>query len=228
MKSPSHGCRKPTWETRCVPPYCSLLSWTSKDPDAARRWLTDPTNESTARDLRFPWNTASWQNPDWVAKALAAERDPATRLEIIRSLFNNRAIDGTRDALAWADSLPDPAERDAAHEQIYEATPRGIGAVLDSADGFPSIRSVLAGSAAARAGLMAGDRFLDVTGADGRTVPLYQQPLEAAANQFHGESGEPLDLHILRTGPDGSPSELTVHIIRDQIVFPPSTAKAEK
>lgn len=203
-----------------------LLSWASQDPDAARRWQTDPSSGSSG--LRFPWNTASYQHPEWVAKALAAERDPATRLDIIRSMASEIAFKGTREALAWAESLTNPAERDLAHDRIYEATPRGIGAVLSSTDGFSVIRSVLPDSAAARAGLQAGDRFLEVTGTDGKTVSLYQQPVEFTAKQLHGEAGEPVDLHILRNGPDGKPLELTVRIVRDQLVFPADMAKAEK
>jgi hypothetical protein len=112
--------------------------------------------------------------------------------------------------------------------RIYEATPRGIGTVLAVTDGFPVIRSVLPESAAARAGLQAGDRFLEVTGPDGKTVPLYQQPIENAVRSLQGESGETIAVRILRDGAGGAPTEHVIRVTRDQIIFPPATANVEQ
>jgi hypothetical protein len=201
-----------------------LMAWAARDPGAARQWLNRSNNEN---GLRYPWNTAAYGNADWVAQALVVERDPATRLEMIRALATRKAPEGTREALAWADSLTDPVERDAAHERIYEATPRGIGTVLAVTEGFPVIRSVLPESAAERAGLQAGDRFLEVTGPDGTTVTLYQQPIETAVRNLQGESGETIAVRILRNESGGVPTEHVIEVTRDQIIFPPATANVE-
>jgi S1-C subfamily serine protease len=189
--------------------------------------MMGPANGIDAADRHFPWVTASYEHPEWAAAALASETDAATRLDIVRGLAAIMANKGTREAIAWADSLTDPAERDAAHDRIYEVTPRGIGAVLSSADGFPLVKGVLPDSASARAGLQPGDRFVEVTGADGKAVSLYQQPLETAVNQLHGEAGETVTLRILRDGPGGNPVEQTIRLTRDQLIFPPDTARTK-
>ena len=167
-----------------------LVGWASVDPAAARAWMTDPANERDTKERGFPWITASDQHRDWALATLAAERDPTTRLDIIRGLATNMANNGTREALAWAESLTDPAERDAAHDRIYESTPRGIGVVLGFADGYPGVQGTLPDSAAARAGLQTGDRLVEVIGQDGKAVSLYQQPLDTVVTHLRGEAGE--------------------------------------
>jgi C-terminal processing protease CtpA/Prc len=84
---------------------------------------------------------------------------------------------------------------------------------------------VLPESASARAGLLAGDRFLEVTGPDGKTVSLYQQPLEAAVKNLQGEAGETISLRILRDTPGGGTAEQTIRLTRDQLIFPSDFAQ---
>jgi hypothetical protein len=201
-----------------------VVNWATGDPAAARKWMTDPVNAADAADRKFPWAGASYQHADWVAAALTAEKDPATRLEILRGLAAAMANKGTREALAWADSLTDPAEREAAHDRIYELTPRGIGAVLSTVDGYPLVNNVLPDSASARAGLQAGDRFIEVTGPDGKAISLYQQPLEVAVKNLQGEAGETISVRILRGTPGGT-AEHTISITRGQLVFPSDFAQ---
>jgi hypothetical protein len=204
-----------------------LVAWAARDPGAARQWMTDPANAGDAADRRFLWNTASYAQPEWVLSALEAEQDPAIRLDIVRGMATKLALNGTREALTWADSLTNPAERDAAHERIYEETPRGIGAVLGTADGYPLVRSTLPESAAARAGIQAGDRLVEVTGNDGKPVALYQQPLETALNHLRGEAGETVTIRLLRGASNGEIAEHTLRVTRDQIILPPEFARTE-
>ncbi len=204
-----------------------LTGWAGQNPEAARKWMTDPANAANAAGRTFPWASASYQNAEWVTAALAGETDPATRIEMVRGLAASKANLGTREALAWADSLTNPAERDAAHDRIYEATPRGIGAVLSAEDGFPLVKNVLPDSASARAGLQSGDRIVEVTGPDGKPVSLYQQSLETAVLNLRGEAGESVTLRILRPGQGGVPVEQTLRVTRDQLVFPPDTARSK-
>jgi C-terminal processing protease CtpA/Prc len=75
--------------------------------------------------------------------------------------------------------------------------------------------------------MQAGDRIVEVTGADGKTVSLYNQPLEFAVKQLQGEAGEAVTLRILRDGPDGNPAEHMVRVVRTQIVLPPVTARTD-
>ncbi|HEX2749971.1 MAG TPA: PDZ domain-containing protein [Verrucomicrobiales bacterium] len=200
-----------------------LTDWAGGNPASARKWMTDPANAANTAGRTFPWAAASYQNAEWVATSLSGETDPATRLDMVRGLAAAKAAQGTRDALAWADSLTNPAEREAAHDRIYEATPRGIGAVLSSEDGFPLVTNVLPDSASSRAGLQGGDRIVEVTGPDGKPVSLYQQSLETAVLNLRGEAGESVTLRVLRPGQGGVPVEQTIRVTRDQLVFPTAT-----
>jgi hypothetical protein len=214
------------WERRRF--YANVVpAWAGHDPDAARRWQADPANGATEADRQRFWSAVTYNQPEWADKALASERDPAARLDAVRGIASVKANQGTLEAVAWADSLADRAERELAHEIIYEATPRGIGAALGTSDGYPEIREALPGGAAAAAGLQRGDRIVEVTGADGKTVSLYNQPIEATVKQLQGEAGERISLRILRSGPDGRPVEQTVNVVRSQIVLPPVTARKE-
>ena len=204
-----------------------VSGWARHDPEAARRWQADPANAASEDDRQRFWRAAAYSQPEWAERALTSERDPAARLEAVRGIAAVKALKGTREAIAWADSLTNSAERELAHEIIYEATPRGISAVLGTNEGYPEVREALAGGAAAAAGMQAGDRIVEVTGADGKTVSLYNQPIEVAVKQLQGEAGERISLRILRNGSDGKPVEQTVNVVRSQIVLPPETARAK-
>lgn len=208
------------WEQRRFE-FAFIASRARFDPEAARAFMNRPGNTAGAEAREQFWQMASVHHPEWAEKAFAAEGDSATRMEAVRGFAKLQADSGTLEALAWADKLTVPAEREAAHETIYEATPRGIGAILASHDGFPLIRGILPDSAAAQAGLRQGDRMVEVTGPDGTAVSLYQQPLDFAVQRLRGEAGESLMLRILRDGPDGRPQEETVRIARSQLIFPP-------
>jgi carboxyl-terminal processing protease len=131
----------------------------------------------------------------------------------------------TAEAVAWADSLPDPAEKEAAHRSIYEATPRGIGAAIGLENGFPTLRSVLPGSPLEGTGVRPGDQFVEVWQADGTRHNLYGAPLESAVKLIRGEPGSELTLRILRRDErSGRLEELRVPVRRAQLYFDESSS----
>lgn len=199
----------------------AIPSWAAKDPAAALAWFrgqNEPLPDSLRGRIFDVWAQA---NLDSARDQLATLSDPAERLEMARALGRVMATQGTREAVAWADSLNDPAVQDAAHEAIYEATPRGIGTVMGNEGGFPIINGVLPGSVAQQAGLREGDRLVEITSGSGEFTPLYGKALEDVVTSIRGEPGQPASIRILRNGSDGRPFELVLELTRQQLVLPP-------
>lgn len=144
-----------------------------------------------------------------------AEREAA-----LRAWAGIKTLDGTEAAVKWADSLADSAWREAAHEAIYEKTPRGIGAVMSRADGFPIVREMIPGGAAAQAGLQPDDRLVEIVEDGGGPVPLQGRELSEVINDLRGEAGTTARLRVLRPGPDGKLSEHVLQIERKQLIIP--------
>jgi hypothetical protein len=200
----------------------AIPQWAAKDPAAVLLWLrtqTQPVPNSLRSRIFEAWTDA---NPDSARAELAILTDPGERFELARALARAMANQGTREAVAWAESLPEPALRDAVHEAIYEATPRGIGALMANEEGFPTIKGVLPDSAAQQAGLQTGDRLVEISGASGEVTSLYGKALQEAITEIRGEPGQPARLRILRNGPDGRPAEHVLDLIRQQLVLPPA------
>jgi hypothetical protein len=200
----------------------AIPQWAAKDPAAALTWFraqSEPLPASLRSRIFEAWAEA---NSGSARAQLSALTDPSEQLELTRALGRAMAQEGTREAVAWADTLPEPAVRDAAHEAIYEATPRGIGALMAYQEGFPTVNGVLPNSVAQQAGLQTGDRLVEIAGASGDFTPLYGRGLEEAIGQIRGEPGQTARLRILRNGPDGRPAEQVLELTREQIVLPPA------
>jgi C-terminal processing protease CtpA/Prc len=198
----------------------AIPSWAAKDPAAALGWFreqNEPLSDSLRGRIFDAWAQA---NLDSARDELETLTDPAERLEMARALGRVMATEGTREAVAWADSLNDPAVHDAAHEAIYEATPRGIGTLMVIEGGFPTIKGVLPGSVAQKAGLLEGDRLVEISSGSGEFAPLYGKAHEDALSSIRGEPG-PARIRILRNGSDGRPAELVFDLTREQLVLPP-------
>ena len=199
----------------------ALHTWVAHDPKAALAWSNDPANKVPDSAKNRLLTVMAEFSPDETQQHLDSLSDPAARQAVIRAMAAVRAEQGTREAVAWADGLANPAERDAAHEVIYENTPRGIGVVLSGQNGFAVVGNVMPDSAAAEAGLQPGDRIVAAEKPDGTFADLHGAPLETAIGQLRGEPGTTGRLRVLRTGEYGQVSEVTLSITRRQIVLPP-------
>ena len=103
----------------------------------------------------------------------------------------------------------------------------GIGASLESKDGYCRIRELIPGGPAARSGLVkAGDRILAVAQAQGDPVDITNLPLARAVQLIRGPKDSIVKLTLLPVGePEGSPTEV-VPLRRDQIHLDDQRAKA--
>jgi C-terminal processing protease CtpA/Prc len=129
----------------------------------------------------------------------------------VEALGRGLAGRNTFDAVAWADSLPDAAEKAYAHSAIYDATPRGVGAAISMDNGLPTLRGILPGSPLESSGMRPGDQILEVRQPDGTSQSLYGMPLESAVKLIRGEPGSDLELRILRR--NDSSGQLEEHVV---------------
>jgi len=85
----------------------------------------------------------------------------------------------------------------------------GVGMEIGARDGWITVISPLPGTPAERAGLMAGDRIIDI---DGKTT--HDLPEDEAVKLLRGQRGTPVQLKIARVGVD---EPIPFRIVREEI-----------
>ena len=173
--------------------------WASQDGEAAWEWISANRDDLSSEAVAQAINHWSGKDADAANHAFASLTDPQDRLATATALAPGVAHSkGTEAALAWADSRPTAEEQEAAHEGIYESTPRGIGAVLNFVEGLPVIDGVLPNTPAEKAGLRSGDRIVEVDSGNGELQSLNSQSLQGAVDLIRGEPGSSLRLRVVR------------------------------
>ena len=100
----------------------------------------------------------------------------------------------------------------------------GIGAALESADGYCKIRELLPGGPAARSGLLkAGDSIIAVAQSGKEPVDIMNMPLGRAVELIRGPKGTRVTLTIV---PSTDAQPRTVTLVRDEIKLADQAAKA--
>ncbi|HEX3597109.1 MAG TPA: S41 family peptidase, partial [Polyangiaceae bacterium] len=103
----------------------------------------------------------------------------------------------------------------------------GIGATLESKDGYCEIRDLLSGGPASRGGLLKpGDRIVSVAQAGNQPVDIVNMPLSRAVELIRGPKGSTVTLSVIPAGaPDGSPPKRE-SLVRDEVRLEDQEAKA--
>ena len=179
-------------------------------------WIDQHREEIGSERLASVFEHWHFRDHEGVVKAFDSLTDPQERLAAAAALGTRQArmLDDTQAALAWANSLPSEAEQDAAHEAIYKATPRGIGAQLQLDEGVVTVRGLIEGSPAAESGLRSGDRIVGVDPGDGSFAPI-GNTLDPAVDRIRGEPGTDLRIRVIRSGGETEVVELK----RQQLIF---------
>ena len=103
----------------------------------------------------------------------------------------------------------------------------GIGAQLETADGYCKIRELLPGGPAARSGLLkAGDRIIAVAQQGKEPVDIMNMPLARAVELIRGPKGTRVTLTIIPGGDAEIARRKTVTLVRDEIKLADQAAKA--
>jgi carboxyl-terminal processing protease len=103
----------------------------------------------------------------------------------------------------------------------------GIGAVLESKDGYTTIREVLPGGPAGRGGILQpGDRIVAVAQSGKDPVDVVNMPLSRTVELIRGPKASRVTLTIIpASAPEGSAPK-TVALVRDEIQLEDQQAKA--
>ena len=102
----------------------------------------------------------------------------------------------------------------------------GIGAALQSTDGYTEVSKIIAGGAAARQGdLKDKDRIISVgQGEEGEMVDVVDMRLNDVVDLIRGKAGTVVRLGVL---PEGSSETKTIRIVRDKVELKDSEARGE-
>jgi len=154
--------------------------------------------------------------------------DPARAIAVLDELTSGEERNGaiatiaeawagedTEAALAWAATMQGQ-QHDIAAEAINRIAPVGIGAVLDSADGYPVIRDLVPGGPADRSNLIPrGSVITAITDANGVAVSTKGMELNEFVGKARGRQGTTVTLFVQAPG---TTSSQPVMIMRQQLI----------
>ncbi len=157
-------------------------------------------------------------------------RRHARQLKTMRSLGSEEILEIYLDALAH---VYDPHSNYFGREEMENMSISmnlslvGIGASLQTIDGYCTIRELIPGGPGARSGkLKPGDRIIAVAQGRGEPVDVVDIPLTRTVQMIRGKKGTAVTLTILSAGTGEAGPPRTVTLIRDQIKLEDQAAKA--
>jgi carboxyl-terminal processing protease len=154
----------------------------------------------------------------------------ARQLETLKGLGKEDVLETYLNALAH---VYDPHSDYLGHEQMESLSISmnlslfGIGASLESADGYCTVREVLPGGPAARSGaLKPGDKIVAVAQAGKDAVDVVDMPLSKIVELIRGPKGSTVVLTVVPSkGNEGAPRKM-VTLVRDEVKLEDQRAKA--
>jgi carboxyl-terminal processing protease len=203
----------------------------SFDREHARR----PANLAAARELWRQQLRAEYleekladKPPEQIARTLTRRHEQ--QLRTMKGLHDEEVLETYLDTLAH---VYDPHSDYLGHEQMetlsiaMKLSLFGIGAALETEDGFCKIKELLPGGPAARSGLLQpGDRIMAVAQAGKEPVDIVNMPLSRAVELIRGPKGTRVTLTINSGGAAEGALPKTVSLVRDEIKLADQAAKA--
>lgn len=199
-----------------------LSNWSQTDPQAAWEWKKsnpDFVSNSVSEELIRSWARS---NASSLIQNLDTFQEPEDRQMAIEAIAASLAGQGTARALDWVDSLATQTERNAGMQAVYEATPKGIGAMLGMQNGFPVIQGIVPGGAIEGTGIREGDMIVQSRESGGEANDLYGSPLGETVGLLRGSPGSTVELRLIRENEQtGQIEEQTVTVERDLLILDP-------
>ncbi len=168
------------------------------------------------------------KSPSEIVHALLRRR--AHQLATMKGMTGSEVIEIFLDALAH---VYDPHTDYLGHEQMESLAISmnlslfGIGAALQTEDGYCKIHELLPGGPALRSGqLKPGDRILAVAQSKGEPVDVTNMPISRTVELIRGPKGTTVRLTILPAGAAEGAVTKTVSLVRDEIKLEDQEAKA--
>ncbi|HEX4337250.1 MAG TPA: carboxy terminal-processing peptidase [Polyangiaceae bacterium] len=152
------------------------------------------------------------------------------QLDTMKTMATDEVLEVYLNALAH---VYDPHSDYLGHEQMESLSISmnlslfGIGASLESTDGYCTVRDVLPGGPAAKGGaLKPGDRIVAVAQAGRGAVDVVDMPLSRTVELIRGPKGTPVTLTVLSAGAPESAAPRHIALVRDQVQLEDQRAKA--
>lgn len=168
------------------------------------------------------------KRPEQIVSTLMRRRE--RQLATMKGLRGDEVLEIYLNALAH---VYDPHTDYLGHEQMESFTIAmklslfGIGAALQTDDGYCKIRELLPGGPALRSGLLKpGDRIVAVAQAGAEPVDITNMPLTRAVELIRGPKGTTVKLTILPAGAADASLPKIVSLVRDEIKLEDQQAKA--
>jgi carboxyl-terminal processing protease len=167
------------------------------------------------------------QKPDQIPTKMLKRYDQ--QLDTMKSLRTDEITTIYLNALT---SVYDPHSEYLGREQMQSLemsmnlSLSGIGASLESNEGYCTVREVLPGGPASRSPLKPGDRIVAVAQANAPPVDITNMPLGRAVQLIRGPKGSKVTLTILPASAAIGASTVDMSLVRDEIKLEDQQAKA--
>ncbi len=203
-----------------------INNWSNQDPRGAWSWYSENPNDlpvDAAENILSAW---ARRDPTDMIQSLDTIANPEDRRLAIEAISASLATKGTDKALDWVESLTNEAEKDLGMQAVYQNTPKGIGAVLKTENGFPKIAEIMPTGALASTDLRAGDLIVQSRDSGQESQDLYGKNLHDIVGILRGAPGSEVEIRVLRENEStGQLEEHSATVVRDLLILESSGRK---